>query len=193
MFYVSGSSCLRSITAHARWNECQRKRVTAEVEHFQKEINALRFELKKEQNYSANTKLKSQELVHQIKTLKWQSFELAEQKQRLLEDRIGLKGENKELKKIVKNCEGQLRDMHNQIKSLVKHPAQLENELNDIRAQSQQIFEANRQIEEYKTSPEQTETVVEQFDKGYQFTKAKIKAADFDLVLFGFSRRRNRD
>lgn len=89
----------------------------------------------------------------------------------------------------MKNCEGQLRDMYNRIMSLVKHPAQLENELNDLRAQGQQISEANRQkvIEEYKTSPEQTETVVEQFDKGYQFTKAKIKAAGFDLVLVGFS------
>lgn len=80
--------------------------------------------------------LRSQELMRRLKTLKWQS-ELAEQKQKLLEDRIRLKEENEELRKAIKDCEGLLREMHNQTKTLVKGAAKLEKEMKDFRAQSQ--------------------------------------------------------
>lgn len=112
-----------------------------------------------------------------------------------MEDRIELKKENEELKKTFKNCENKLRDRHDQIKNLVKGASQLEREINDLRAQSKHITKANKQkiIDEYKTSPELTRAVVDQFDKGYQLAKAKIKAAGFDSILLDFSDDEEKD
>lgn len=59
----------------------------------------------------------------------------------------------------MKGCESQIQDMHIWMKNLVKGASKLEKDLNDLRAQSQQISEANRQkvIKEYKASPELAE------------------------------------
>lgn len=54
---------------------------------------------------------------------------------------------------------------------------------------NQTVSEANCQkvIAEYKSSAKLTWAVHEEYDKRYQFTKSKIKAAGFDPILLGFS------
>lgn len=64
------------------------KELEVEVERFQKEVQVLRSDLEKEQGHHADTTLKSQELLRQVKTLKCQCSELAKQSQKLLEDKV---------------------------------------------------------------------------------------------------------
>lgn len=82
------------------------KKLEVDVERFLDEVQALKFDLKKEQGQHADTLFKSQKLMRQLNTLKWQFFELTEERKRLLEDRVGVKQENEELRKFVTILKG---------------------------------------------------------------------------------------
>lgn len=81
----------------------------------------------------------------------------------------------KNWRRLSRTEEDKLYDWYAQIKNLVKGASQLEREINNLRAQSKQISEADKQkiIDEYKTSPELIEAVVNQFDKGLSFSQGK--------------------
>lgn len=50
--------------------------------------------------------------MHELKTIKWKSSKIAEQRKQLHVDRVDLKRKNEELKKAVATLEDKIGDMH---------------------------------------------------------------------------------
>lgn len=93
---------------------------------------------------------------------------MAEQRQRFLEDQVGLKEKNKKLKESVSALENQLQNIHDKMMNLDRSASELEKEFVQLK-EGPPISKANKQkiIDEYKMSPELTKAVLGQFDKGY--------------------------
>lgn len=65
--------------------------------------------------------------MRELKTIKWQSVEIVEQRKQLLVDQVELKGENEKLKGTVTTFYDQVGDMHTKLMNLIKVGEALEN------------------------------------------------------------------
>lgn len=89
MFSFIVRCCLSPNPAPTVQDHCPRRRIRGWVNRLQLQVQALTSGLEKEKSLHANTTFHCQELTQELKTIKWQSSELTEQRKQLLVDWVG--------------------------------------------------------------------------------------------------------
>lgn len=103
--------------------------------------------------------------------------DIAEQNERLLEERVLLKENDEEHKKVISTFRKRVGDMYSKMMDLIKAGNALQKELAKLKRQDPLMIEDVKQqfIKEYKSSLELAEEVIRQFSEGYQSARAKDK------------------
>lgn len=83
--------------------------------------------------------------MHEVKKLKWQCSDLAEQRLKLLKERDVLRKDNEALQKALTTLENQFEQLHDRLANMIKATLELERGYERLMKEKTTISEADRQ------------------------------------------------
>lgn len=104
----------------------KRKKLEADIERLQSELETISSDLLEERGQHNQTQLPSEELIHEVKKLKWQCSDLAEQRHKLLEEWVELKEDNEALRKALTTLNDRFEQLHHKLTNMIKVTSELE-------------------------------------------------------------------